>query len=209
MHIPDGFLSMPVVLVMWIITIVVVGYSVKKTNKHITESQIPLMGVLAAFVFAAQMLNVPVAAGTSGHFLGGVLVAIFLGPWVGTVIMATVFIVQAVLFQDGGILALGANIFNMGLIGTVLGYYLYRGVLKMLKSVRIAAAVAAWAAIVLASVACAVELAVSGTSPLHIVVPAMAGIHAVIGIIEAVITVVVISAVIKTRPDLLPQEVPS
>jgi cobalt/nickel transport system permease protein len=209
MHIPDGFLSMPVVLVMWIITIVVVGYSVKKTNKHITESQIPLMGVLAAFVFAAQMLNIPVAAGTSGHFLGGVLVAIFLGPWVGTVIMATVFIVQAVLFQDGGILALGANIFNMGLIGTVLGYYLYRGVLRMLKSVRIAAAVAAWTAIVLASVACAVELAVSGTSPLHIVVPAMAGIHAVIGIIEAVITVVVISAVIKTRPDLLPQEVPS
>ncbi|MBU7025139.1 MAG: energy-coupling factor ABC transporter permease, partial [Theionarchaea archaeon] len=101
MHIPDGFLSMPVVVVMWIITIVVVGYSVRKTNKHITESQIPLMGVLAAFVFAAQMLNVPVAAGTSGHFLGGVLVAIFLGPWVGTVIMATVFIVQAVLFQDG------------------------------------------------------------------------------------------------------------
>jgi cobalt/nickel transport system permease protein len=209
MHIPDGFLSMPVVVVMWIITIVVVGYSVKKTNKHITESQIPLMGVLAAFVFAAQMLNVPVAAGTSGHFLGGVLVAIFLGPWAGTVIMATVFIVQAVLFQDGGILALGANIFNMGLIGTVLGYYLYRGVLRMVKSVRIAAAVAAWTAIVAASVACAVELAVSGTSPLHIVVPAMAGIHAVIGIIEAVITVVVISAVIKTRPDLLPQEVPS
>jgi cobalt/nickel transport system permease protein len=209
MHIPDGFLSIPVVLVMWIITIVVVGYSVKKTNKHITESHIPLMGVLAAFVFAAQMLNVPVAAGTSGHFLGGVLVAIFLGPWAGTVIMVTVFIVQAVLFQDGGILALGANIFNMGLIGTVLGYYLYRGVLRMLKSVRIAAAVAAWVAIVLASVACAVELAVSGTSPLHIVVPAMAGIHAVIGIIEAVITVVVISAVIKTRPDLLPQEVPS
>jgi cobalt/nickel transport system permease protein len=209
MHIPDGFLSMPVVLVMWIITIVFVGYSVRKTNKRITESQIPLMGVLAAFVFAAQMLNIPVAAGTSGHFLGGVLVAIFLGPWVGTVIMATVFIVQAVLFQDGGILALGANIFNMGLIGTVLGYYLYRGVLRMLKSVRIAAAVAAWTAIVLASVACAVELAVSGTSPLHIVVPAMAGIHAVIGIIEAVITVVVISAVIKTRPDLLPQEVPS
>ncbi|MGC1122818.1 MAG: cobalt transporter CbiM [Candidatus Methanofastidiosia archaeon] len=209
MHIPDGFLSMPVVLVMWIITVLVVGYSVKKTNKQVTERHIPLMGVLAAFVFAAQMLNIPVAAGTSGHFLGGVLVAIFLGPWAGTVIMATVFIVQAVLFQDGGILALGANIFNMGVIGTVLGYYLYRGVLKMLKSVRIAAAVAAWAAIVLASVACAVELAVSGTSPLHIVVPAMVGIHAVIGIIEAVITIVVISAVIKTRPDLLSLEAPS
>ncbi|MBU7040472.1 MAG: cobalt transporter CbiM [Theionarchaea archaeon] len=209
MHIPDGFLSMPVVLVMWIITILVVGYSIKRTNKQISGEKMPLMGVLAAFVFAAQMLNVPVAAGTSGHFLGGVLVAIFLGPWAGTVIMATVFIVQAVLFQDGGILALGANIFNMGLIGTVLGYYLYRGLLKTLKSVRVAAMVAAWTAIVLASVACAVELAASGTSPLNIVVPAMAAIHAVIGIIEAVITVVVISAVMKTRPDLLPLEVRS
>ncbi len=209
MHIPDGFLSMPVVLVMWIITVLVVGYSVRKTNKQITESHIPLMGVLAAFVFAAQMLNIPVAAGTSGHFLGGVLVAIFLGPWAGTVIMATVFIVQAVLFQDGGILALGANIFNMGVIGTIFGYYLYKGMLKMLKSVRTAAAVAAWVAIVLASVACAVELAVSGTSPLHIVVPAMVGIHAVIGIIEAVITIVVISAVSRTRPDLFSLEVPS
>lgn len=209
MHIPDGFLSMPVVLVMWIITVLVVGYSVRKTNKQITESHIPLMGVLAAFVFAAQMLNIPVAAGTSGHFLGGVLVAIFLGPWAGTVIMATVFIVQAVLFQDGGILALGANIFNMGVIGTIFGYYLYKGMLKTLKSVRTAAAVAAWVAIVLASVACAVELAVSGTSPLHIVVPAMVGIHAVIGIIEAVITIVVISAVSRTRPDLFSLEVPS
>ena len=209
MHIPDGFLSMPVMLVMWIITVLVVGYSVRKTNKQITEKHIPLMGVLAAFVFAAQMLNVPVAAGTSGHFLGGVLVAIFLGPWVGTVIMATVFIVQAVLFQDGGILALGANIFNMGLVGTVLGFYLYRGLAKMLKSKTIAAGAAAWAAIVLASLVCALELAVSGTSPLQVVVPAMTGIHAVIGIIEAVITVVVISAVIRTRPDLLTLEVPS
>lgn len=209
MHIPDGFLSMPVMLVMWIITVLVVGYSVRKTNKQITEKHIPLMGVLAAFVFAAQMLNVPVAAGTSGHFLGGVLVAIFLGPWVGTVIMATVFIVQAVLFQDGGILALGANIFNMGLVGTVLGFYLYRGLAKILKSKAIAAGAAAWAAIVLASLVCALELAVSGTSPLQVVVPAMTGIHAVIGIIEAVITVVVISAVIRTRPDLLTLEVPS
>jgi cobalt/nickel transport system permease protein len=209
MHIPDGFLSMPVVLVMWIITVLVIGYSIKKTNKQITEKHIPLMGVLAAFVFAAQMLNVPVAAGTSGHFLGGVLVAIFLGPWVGTVIMASVFIVQAVVFQDGGILALGANIFNMGLIGTVLGFYLYRGLTKMLKSKIMAAAVAAWVAIVLASLICALELAVSGTSPVQVVVPAMTGIHAVIGIVEAVITVVVITAVMKTRPDLLTLEVPS
>jgi cobalt/nickel transport system permease protein len=209
MHIPDGFLSTPVVFTMWVITVLAVGYALKKTNKHITETHIPLMGVLAAFVFAAQMLNIPVAAGTSGHFLGGVLVAIFLGPWAGAVIMATVFIVQAVLFQDGGILALGANIFNMGLIGTVLGYYLYRGLLKVLKSQITAAGVASWAAIVLASAACALELGVSGTSPLQAVLPAMVGIHVVVGIIEAAVTVVVISAVMKTRPDLLTLEVPS
>ncbi len=209
MHIPDGFLSMPVIVVMWILTIIVVGYSIKRTNNQITERHIPLMGVMAAFVFAAQMVNVPVAAGTSGHFLGGVLVAIFLGPWIGTVVMATVFIVQAVLFQDGGILALGANIFNMGVVGTVVGYYLYRGFLRYTKKKTASAAAAAWVAIVLSSLVCAVELAVSGTSPFHVVVPAMTGIHVIIGIIEAVITVVVISAVMKARPDLLTLEVPS
>lgn len=209
MHIPDGFLSMPVVVVMWIITIIVVGYSIKRTNNQITEKHIPLMGVLAAFVFAAQMVNIPVAAGTSGHFLGGVLVVIFLGPWAGTVIMATVFIVQAVLFQDGGILALGANIFNMGVIGTVFGYYLYKGLSRILKKKVAAAGAAAWIAIVLASAACAVQLAISGTSPFHVVVPAMVGTHVVIGIIEAVITVIVLSTVMKTRPDLLTLEVPS
>ena len=209
MHIPDGFLSTPVVVAMWVVTVLVVGYSLKKTNKHITETHIPLMGVLAAFVFAAQMLNIPVAAGTSGHFLGGVLVAIFLGPWAATVIMATVFIVQAVLFQDGGILALGANIFNMGLIGTVFGFYVYRSLLKVLKSKLTAAGVASWIAIVVASAVCALELGFSGTSPVQVVLPAMVGIHAVIGIIEAAVTVVVISAVMKTRPDLLTLEVPS
>lgn len=208
MHIPDGFLSTPVVLVMWIFTIIVVGYSIKKTNNQITERHIPLMGVLAAFVFAAQMVNIPVAAGTSGHFLGGVLVVIFLGPWIGTVIMTTVFIVQAVLFQDGGILALGANIFNMGVIGTVFGYVLYRGLSRILKKIM-AAAVTAWIALVLSSLACAVELAISGASPFHVVVPAMVSIHSIIGIIEAVVTVVVISAVMKARPDLLTLEVPA
>jgi cobalt/nickel transport system permease protein len=209
MHIPDGFLSTPVVLTLWVITLLVVGYSLKKTNNQITEKHIPLMGVLAAFVFAAQMVNIPVAAGTSGHFLGGILVVIFLGPWAGAVIMTTIFIVQAVLFQDGGILAMGANIFNMGIIGTIVGYYLYKGLLKVLKTRFTSAAVAAWATIVLASTACAFELAISGTAPFKVVVPAMIGVHVVIGIIEAVVTVVILSAVLKTRPDLLTLEVPS
>ncbi len=206
MHIPDGLLSMPIVLVTWIITLLMVGYSVRRTNNQINEKHVPLMGVLAASVFAAQLLNIPVAVGTSGHFMGSVLVAIFLGPWVGMVIMTTVLIVQAVLFQDGGILALGANIVNMGVIGTLAGYYLYKVLSNILKRVM-AAAVAAWITVVLASVACAVELAISGIIPLNVVVPAMAGIHAVIGAIEAVITFVILSAVMKTRPDLLTLEV--
>lgn len=178
----------------------------RRTNNRITEKHVPLMGVLAASVFAAQLLNIPVAVGTSGHFIGSVLVAIFLGPWAGMVIITTVLIVQAVLFQDGGILALGANIVNMGVIGTLVGYCLYKVLSNILKRVM-AAAVAAWMTVVLASIACAVELAFSGIIPLNVVVPAMAGIHAIIGAIEAVITFVILSAVMKTRPDLLTLEV--
>jgi len=209
MHIPDGFLTTPIIVVTWIITLVVIGYAIKRTKNKLTDAHIPLMGILAAFVFAAQMLNIPVAAGTSGHFLGGVLVAIFVGPWAGTVIMACVFIVQALIFQDGGLLAMGANIFNMGIIGTLCGYYIYVALKKIVPSRLPAAGATAWISVVLASIACSLELAASGTSSLHLVLPAMVGVHALIGIIEAAITVVVLSTVLKSRPDLLSLEVPS
>ncbi|MDY6966679.1 MAG: energy-coupling factor ABC transporter permease [Halobacteriota archaeon] len=206
MHIPDGFLNTPIWVGMWIISIFVVGYAIRKTNKKLKDQHIPLMGVLAAFIFAAQMLNVPIAVGTSGHLLGGVMVAIFLGPFAGTIIMASVFILQSILFQDGGITALGANIFNMGIIGTILGYYIFHGIKSTIggkNGMIIGAAVAGWIAVVLASVAVSIELYASGIVPLKIVLPPMVGVHALIGLIEAGVTVAVLTVVMRSRPDLL------
>ena len=120
MHIPDGFLSTGIWVGMWIVSLMILFYSISRVNNKLGDRHIPLMGVLAAFIFSAQMLNTPVAAGTSGHMLGGVLAASFLGAFAASVIMASVFIVQAVFFNDGGITALGANMFNMGFIGTIL-----------------------------------------------------------------------------------------
>jgi len=203
MHIPDGFLSTPVWASMAVISIILIFYALSKAKGKLGERSIPLMGMLAAFIFAAQMLNVPVAAGTSGHMLGGVLAAVLLGPFSASIVMTAVFIVQAIFFQDGGITALGANIFNMGLIGTLMGYYIYRGLRRVTKQFLASAAVAAWAAVMLAASACAIELAISGTSPLYIVLPAMAGIHAIIGLVEAGLTVAVLVYVSRSRPDLL------
>jgi cobalt/nickel transport system permease protein len=162
--------------------------------------------VLAAFVFAVQMLNVPVAGGTSGHVVGGVLIAVFVGPLAGSLVMASILAVQALFFQDGGITALGANILNMGLIGALLGYWLYFLISRMVGGKRggmVGAGVAAWVAIVLASVACSLELAASGTFPLTVALPAMVGYHMVIGVVEAVVTVAVVGVVSRARPDLL------
>ncbi|KUO39662.1 MAG: cobalamin biosynthesis protein CbiM [Candidatus Hadarchaeum yellowstonense] len=206
MHIPDGFLSFEVWAPLWAVAALIIALAVRKTNKKLSDRHVPLLGILAAFVFAAQMLNVPVAGGTSGHFLGGVLTAIFVGPLAGSLVMSSIFVIQAIFFQDGGITALGANIINMGLIGTIIGFYIYLGFTKLLKGKRgmiTGAAVAAWISVVFASAACALELAASGTSPIQIALPAMVGIHAIIGIIEAAITVTVIGFVMKTRPDLL------
>lgn len=206
MHIPDGFLSLEIWLIMWILTLTFLGYAVSKTKNRLTERHVPMLGVLAAFVFAAQMLNTPIAGGTSGHLLGGVLTAAILGPMTSSIIMATIFIVQAIFFQDGGITALGANIFNMGLIGTIGGYYIYAAIKKTLGGnlgMFIGLAIASWLAVVLASAATAVEIAASGIIPLVIILPAMVSIHAIIGLIEAGLTLVVVGFISRTRPDLL------
>lgn len=170
------------------------------------DRMVPLMGVLSAFVFAAQMINFPVMGGTSGHLLGGVLAAALLGPWAGATVIACVLIFQCLVFQDGGLTALGANIFNMALMGTVGGYFLYRLVTKLWggpKGVAIGAAAAAWFSVVAAASLCALELALSGTSPLGLVLPAMIVVHAVIGIGEGVITGLIVGFIVKTRPDLI------
>ena len=207
MHIPDGFLNIATVATTYAVSAGGVGNAVRMASKKLGEKQVPLMGVLAAFIFAAQMLNFPIAGGTSGHLIGAALAAILLGPWAAVLIMSCVLIAQSLIFQDGGLLALGANIFNMGIIASFSGYYLYRLVTSLLGNARrgklVGGFVGAWGSVFLASIVCAIELAVSGASPIGVVLPAMAGLHALIGIGEGLITGAVLSLVLATRADLL------
>ncbi|MGB9597443.1 MAG: energy-coupling factor ABC transporter permease, partial [Candidatus Poribacteria bacterium] len=204
--IPDGFLAMNTWIPTWLISAGGIAYSVKKASQVLKDKMIPLMGVMSAFIFAAQMLNFPIAGGTSGHLLGGVLAAVLLGPFPAAIVISVVLTIQCLIFQDGGITALGANIFNMAIVGTIGGYLIYSLIYKLIKSktgIMIGTAIASWLSVVLASSFCAIELAVSGTSPLSVALPAMAGIHALIGIGEAVITCVVVGFVLGVRPDLI------
>jgi cobalt/nickel transport system permease protein len=207
LHIPDGFLNLVISLLFWAITAITVGIAISKTNKSLGEKQVPLMGVMAAFIFAAQMLNFPVAGGTSGHFLGGALAAIVLGPWAAILVMTAVVAVQGLLFQDGGLLVMGANIFNMGILTAVIGYGLYRAAPGRSKSVRYAVTgIGAWIAVIAAALATSLQLWLSGTSQLQIVLPAMLGVHVLIGIGEAIITVAALAFIEQTRPDLLSEK---
>ena len=207
MHIPDGFLNIATVATTYAVSVGSVSYAVKEANKKLREKHVPLMGVLAAFIFAAQMLNFPVVGGTSGHLVGAALAAILLGPWASVLIMSCVLLAQSLIFQDGGLLALGANIFNMGIVGSFSGYYLYRLVISLLGDERrgrlIGGFVGAWGSVLLASIFCAIELVVSGVSPIAAVLPAMAGLHAIIGIGEGLITGAALTLVLATRADLL------
>ena len=206
MHIPDGFLSVNAWAPTWLISVGGIGYCLRKATLTLKDKMIPLMGVMSAFVFCAQMVNFPVAGGTSGHLLGGVLVAALLGPYAGAVVITVVLIVQCFIFQDGGLTSLGANILNMSIIGAMGGYVIYnpiRTVLRGQKGIIVGVAIAAWASVVLASCACAIELAISGTSPLKVVLPAMVISHMLIGIGEAIITSFIIGFILKVRPDLI------
>ncbi|RME51395.1 MAG: cobalamin biosynthesis protein CbiM [Caldilineae bacterium] len=204
MHIPDGFLSLAVSLVFWALTIALLAMAIRRTEGALGERQIPLMGLMAAFIFAGQMINFPVAGGTSGHLLGGALAAIVLGPWAAIVVMASVIGLQALLFQDGGLLAMGANIFNMGVLTALVGYGLYRGVAGRPWKVRLAVAgAAAWLSVMAAALVTSLQLWLSGTVALAIVLPAMLGVHALIGVGEALITVAALSFIARTRADLL------
>jgi cobalt/nickel transport system permease protein len=207
LHIPDGFLSLAVSLFCWGITVLVLAVAISRTNKSLGERQIPLMGVMAAFIFAAQMINFPVAGGTSGHLLGGALAAILLGPWAAMLVMTSVVAVQGLLFQDGGLLVMGANILNMGLITVAIGYGLYRSVFGKSRSVKlVVAGVAAWLSVMAGAFATSLQLWLSGTSNLQAVTLAMLGVHAVIGVGEALITVAALAFLFQTRPDLLDEK---
>ncbi|BAU66796.1 cobalamin (vitamin B12) biosynthesis CbiM protein [Stanieria sp. NIES-3757] len=208
MHIPDGFLNLPVSLITWLIAISLIIVALNQVQAKYQERTVPIMGVCAAFIFAAQMINFPIPGGTSGHLLGGALAGILLGPWAGSLVMAVVFIVQAFIFQDGGITVLGANIANMALIGTFSGYYLYRAIRSAIgrnswRGMAIATVVSAWTSVLIASILCALELAWSKTVPLNLAISAMAFWHLLIGIGEALITLAVVSFIWRTRPDLL------
>ncbi|MGH3038731.1 MAG: energy-coupling factor ABC transporter permease [Gaiellaceae bacterium] len=207
LHIPDGFLSNGVAGVCAVLAAAAVLYGLKVANVTLDERRIPLLGVTAAFIFAAQMLNFPIAGGTSGHFLGAGLAAILLGPWIASVVMAVVLTMQAFLFADGGITALGANILNMGVIGALLVGSLmvvaatrFRGSRNGFLAIT---AVGTWLAVMAGAAATAIELAFSGTVPLGTVMGAMLGVHTFIGIGEAVITVGAVAATMATRPDLV------
>lgn len=203
LHIPDGFLSLPVAAAGWAVLVVVVALALRQTRAAMGERQGPLMGVIAAFVFAAQMINFPVAGGTSGHLLGGTLVAILLGPWAAVLVMTSVVAVQALLFQDGGLLALGFNVANMGLLTAFAGYAVYQALGRRPARRLLAAGVGAWVSVMLAAAATSLELAVSGTAPLSLSLPAMLGVHALIGVGEALITVGALAFLRAARPDLL------
>lgn len=207
LHIPDGFLSPAVALICWVITIVVVALSIRKTSHALGQKQIPLMGIMAAFIFAAQMINFPIPGGTSGHLLGGALAAIALGPWPAVLVMTAVVSVQGLLFQDGGLLAMGANILNMGILTAAVGYGLYRLVANRSTGLKLGVAgLAAWLSVMTSALATSLELWLSGTSRLDIVMPAMLLVHALIGIGEALITVAALAFIMKVRPDILAGE---
>jgi cobalt/nickel transport system permease protein len=207
MHLPDGFISAPVNCAGYAVSAVVVGVTISRANRSLQDHHVPLLGMTAAFVFAAQMVNFPIGAGTSGHFLGAVLTAILLGPLNACLVMALVLTSQCLLFADGGLTALGTNIFNMGIIGGLGGYaafaLLHAALPKTRRMFFLSVAAASWLSVVGAASACAIELAVSGTVPLTLALPAMAGVHAIIGAGEAVITLATLSVVLAARPDLV------
>jgi cobalt/nickel transport system permease protein len=203
LHIPDGMLGLVVSLVCWVITAVILAVAIRRSKYELGERQLPLMGVMAAFIFAAQMINFPVAGGTSGHLLGGALAAIVLGPWAGMLVMTSVISVQALLFQDGGLVVMGANILNMGLLTAAIGFGLYRAVSGRSLRVRLfVAGAAAWLSVIAAALAAALQLWLSGTARLDIVGPAMLAVHALIGVGEALITVAALSFILRARPEM-------
>jgi cobalt/nickel transport system permease protein len=207
MHIPDGFLDGKTAIVSAAIATVGLGVAIRHVQQTFSARRVPLIGLAAAFIFAAQMLNFPVAGGTSGHLIGAVLAAVILGPSAAVLVMSSVLILQCLMFADGGITALGANVFNMALAAPLIGYTIYRLVCRMLggtfRAKLTGIAFASWCSTVIASIACAGELALSGTDRWNVVFTAMAGIHAIIGLGEAFITTLVIVSVARLRPELL------
>lgn len=204
MHIPDSFMPISQGAVYWLIALVFIVLALRWVRNEMSEEKVPLVAILAAGVFALQAFNIPVTMGTSGHLLGGALVAIVLGsPFAAVFILTLVLIVQGVLFGDGGITVMGANIINMGVIGGFVGYYTYRGLRSLTKNMFVSAAVAAWLACIIPALVAALELYAAGTFPLVPGLVSMGVYHALIGLVEAAITGVVLALIVNSRPDIL------
>ncbi|MGW1725067.1 energy-coupling factor ABC transporter permease [Streptomyces sp. NPDC002306] len=209
MHVPDGFINAPTSAVTAVVAAGAVAVSLRGARRELDERTAPLAGLVAAFIFAVQMLNFPVAAGTSGHLLGGALAAILVGPCTGVLCVSVVLLMQGILFADGGLTALGVNITDMALVTTVVGYAVFRGLLKVLPRKRRSVTVASFAAALLsvpaAALAFTMMYAIGGTTDVSLdkVATAMIGVHVLIGIGEAVITALTVGAVIAVRPDLV------
>ncbi|MEU1037352.1 energy-coupling factor ABC transporter permease [Streptomyces sp. NPDC005907] len=209
MHVPDGFINAPVSAVTGVIAAGAIAVSLKGARRELDEKTAPLAGLVAAFIFAVQMLNFPVAAGTSGHLLGGALAAILVGPFTGVLCVSVVLLMQGILFADGGLTALGVNITDMAIVTTVVAYAVFRGLVKVLprkrRSITVSAFVAALLSVPGAAVAFTFIYALGGTTDVSItkVATAMVGVHLLIGVGEAAITALTVGAVIAVRPDLV------
>ncbi|MBD2758143.1 energy-coupling factor ABC transporter permease [Yimella sp. cx-573] len=209
MHVPDGFLEAPTSVGTGVVAAAGVALALRGARRELSEAAAPLAGLVAVFVFAAQMLNFPVGAGTSGHLLGGALAAILVGPYTATLAITVVLLVQALLFADGGVTALGTNIVLMALVGVWGGWFIFRGVQAVLPKRRtmvpVAAAAAGLLSVPLAALTFAGLYAIGGTAPIAIdkLATAMVGWHLLIGIGEAIITTLAVSSVLATRPDLV------
>ncbi len=210
MHIPDGFLSTPVIVTTYGASAAGLAYVWQKTKRQFDQQTIPRTAMLAAFIFVAQMINIPVTGGTSGHLLGGLLAALLIGPSAAVFIMALVLIVQMLIFQDGGLTALGANILNMGIIGVGLGYFSFTYLNKITRYFAkrrflTAASIflAAWISVESGALLTGVELGLSGVANIKVAVGLMTGVHALIGLLEGIMTTFIFEAVRAARPDLI------
>jgi cobalt/nickel transport system permease protein len=218
-HVPDGLVYASTALGTWVLGGGVIAYSLKKSREDLekgssegagedvlADRRIPVVGLTAAFIFAAQMVAVPIAGGTSAHLLGGAMAGIMLGPWIGTLVMAVVYLVQAIGFADGGITAYGANVLGMGVLPAIGGYYFFRAVTVLLPRTRVVylgtVALTSFLSVILASALISCLIVFGGPLPLA-TFPIMIGVHVLVGIIEAGISTAVLAAVLNTRPDLL------
>ncbi len=206
MHIPDGLLTNRMAISLDAVSGAGVLFAAARVKLEEAGPRVPMMGVLAAFVFAAQMLNFPILGGTSGHLIGGALLGIVLGPVAGFLTMATVVIAQALFLQDGGLVALGANVFNIAGVTTFGGYAVFRllgGARAAGRALPVAAFLAAWVSLLLSAAACSLQMALSGAIALRVGLPAMVGYHALIGLVEGALTAGVLTFLARVRPDLM------